>query len=109
MFEGATIQFVVDIEEARGDLRAVELDWPIIKVLGEADGEERDPEEVGVSNAGGVALYIDSIDTILKERTERAKEIVTAVARIIQYFNEKGETAVLFFHRSWETYLVDEK
>lgn len=109
MFEGATIQFVVDFEEAREELRAAELDWPMIKVLGDADEEERDPEDVSAAGTSGIALYIDSIDTILKERTEKAKEIVTTVARMIQYFNEKGETAVLFFHRSWETYLLDEK
>ena len=37
----------------------------------------------------GVAIYIDSIEVILKERIEKAKEIVATVARMIQYFNER--------------------
>lgn len=107
MFEGTSIQFVTDFDEVREELQAAELSWPIIKVLG-GDNEENEPEEIRTSG-DGVALYIDSIDTILKERTEKARDIITTVARIIQFFNEKNETAVLFFHRSWETYLVEEK
>ena len=52
---------------------------------------------------------MNSIEVILKERIEKAKEIVATVARMIQYFNERDETAVLFFHVSWETYWIDEK
>ena len=108
MFEGASIQFVVDATEVREELNAAELNWPIIKILGDDDSDEKDPEDLSVSNTG-VAIYIDSIDLILKERIEKAKEIVSTVARMIQYFNERNETAVLFFHRSWETYLLEEK
>lgn len=108
MFEGTSIQFVVDATEVREELNAAELNWPIIKILGDDDLDEKDPEDLSVSNTG-VAIYIDSIDLILKERIEKAKEIVSTVARMIQYFNERNETAVLFFHRSWETYLLEEK
>lgn len=108
MFEGTSIQFVVDATEVREELNAAELNWPIIKILGDDDSDEKDPEDLSVSNTG-VAIYIDSIDLILKERIEKAKEIVSTVARMIQYFNERNETAVLFFHRSWETYLLEEK
>lgn len=108
MFEGTSIQFVVDATEVREELNAAELNWPIIKILGDDDSDEKDPEDLSVSNTG-VAIYIDSIDLILKERIEKAKEIVATVARMIQYFNERNETAVLFFHRSWETYLLEEK
>jgi hypothetical protein len=108
MFEGTAVQFVVDVEEVREELTAADLNWPIIKILGQEEEEDRDVEEMSVSGEG-VAIYIDSIDLILKERIEKAKEIVATVARMIQYFTDKDETAVLFFHRSWETYLVDEK
>jgi len=108
MFEGTSIQFVVDATEVREELNAAELNWPIIKILGDDDSDEKDPEDLSFSNTG-VAIYIDSIDLILKERIEKAKEIVRTVARMIQYFNERNETAVLFFHRSWETYLLEEK
>ena len=107
MFEGASIQFVVDAAEVREELNAAKLNWPIIKILGTEDEDEKDPEDLSISNTG-VAIYIDSIDLILKERVEKAKEIVTTVARMIQYFNERDETAVLFFHASWQTYLVKE-
>jgi hypothetical protein len=108
MFEGASVQFVVDAEEVRQELRAGGLNWPIIKILGDDSNDDKDPEDLSVSNTG-VAIYIDSIDLILKERIEKAKEIVSTVARMIQYFNERDETAVLFFHKSWETYLIEEK
>ena len=52
---------------------------------------------MSVSNTG-VAIYIDSIDLIIEERVEKAKEIVTTVARMIQYFNERNETAVVLPH-----------
>ena len=90
MFEGTSIQFVVDAAEVRDELNAGGLNWPIIKILGGEEDEEKDPEDMSVSNTG-VAIYIDSIDLILKERVEKAKEIVTAVARMIQYFNERNE------------------
>jgi len=87
---------------------AADLKWPIVKILDSEEEEERDAEDLSVTGEG-VAIYIDSIDLILKERIEKAKEIVTAVARMIQYFNDRDETAVLFFHHSWQTYLSDEK
>jgi len=109
MFEGISVQFVVDVDEVRGELAAADLNWPIVKILdSEEEEEERDAEDLSVVGEG-VAIYIDSNDVILKERIEKAKEIVTTVARMIQYFNERDETAVLFFHHSWETYLSDEK
>jgi hypothetical protein len=108
MFEGTSVQFVVDSDEVRQELKAAQLNWPIVKILGQEDEEEKDPEDMSVSGEG-VAIYIDSIEVILKERIEKAKEIVATVARMIQYFNERDETAVLFFHVSWETYLIDEK
>jgi len=108
MFEGTSIQFVVDAEEVREELNAGGLNWPVIKILGDDKQGDQDPEDLSVSNTG-VAIYIDSIDLILKERIDKAKEIVATVARVIQYFNERDETAVLFFHKSWETYLLDDK
>lgn len=108
MFEGTSVQFVVDAEEVREELKAGGLDWPVIKILGGDDDEDKDPEDLTVTHTG-VAIYIDSIDLILKERVEKAKEIVTTVARMIQYFQERDETAVLFFHKSWETYLLEDK
>jgi hypothetical protein len=108
MFEGTSVQFVVDAEEVREELKAGGLNWPVIKILGGDDDEDKDPEDLTVTNTG-VAIYIDSIDLILKERVEKAKEIVTTVARMIQYFKERDETAVLFFHKSWETYLLEDK
>ncbi|CAI8435995.1 MAG: hypothetical protein ACPG4S_03970 [Schleiferiaceae bacterium] len=108
MFEGTSVQFVVDAEEVREELKAGGLNWPVIKILGGDDDEDKDPEDLTVTNTG-VAIYIDSIDLILKERVEKAKEIVTTVARMIQYFQERDETAVLFFHKSWETYLLEDK
>ena len=108
MFEGTSIQFVVDAEEVREELKAGGLNWPVIKILGDDKQGDQDPEDLSVSNTG-VAIYIDSIDLILKERIDKAKEIVATVARVIQYFNERDETAVLFFHKSWETYLLDDK
>jgi len=97
MFEGISVQFVVDVDEVRGELAAADLNWPIVKILdSEEEEEERDAEDLSVVGEG-VAIYIDSIDVILKERIEKAKEIVTTVARMIQYFNERDETAVLFF------------
>jgi len=108
MFEGISVQFVVDVDEVREELAAADLKWPIVKILDREEEEERDAEDLSVTGEG-VAIYIDSIDLILKERIEKAKEIVTAVARMIQYFNDRDETAVLFFHHSWQTYLSDEK
>ena len=108
MFEGTSVQFVVDADEVRQELKAAQLNWPIVKILGQEEDEEKDPEDMSVSGEG-VAIYIDSIEVILKERIEKAKDIVATVARMIQYFNELDETAVLFFHVSWETYLIDEK
>jgi hypothetical protein len=108
MFEGTSVQFVVDAAEVREELKAGGLNWPVIKILGGDDDEDKDPEDLTVTNTG-VAIYIDSIDLILKERVEKAKEIVTTVARMIQYFQERDETAVLFFHKSWETYLLEDK
>lgn len=108
MFEGTSVQFVVDAEEVREELKAGGLNWPVIKILGGEEDEDKDPEDLTVTNTG-VAIYIDSIDLILKERVEKAKEIVTTVARMIQYFQERDETAVLFFHKSWETYLLEDK
>ncbi|MEY2963533.1 MAG: hypothetical protein RL754_794 [Bacteroidota bacterium] len=109
MFEGISVQFVVDIEEVREELAAANLNWPIVKVLdSEDEDDDKDPEDMTTGTHEGVAIYIDSIEYILKERIEKAKEIVSAVARMIQYFNAQDETAVLFFHRSWETYLLDE-
>jgi hypothetical protein len=108
MFEGISVQFVVDVDEVREELAAADLKWPIVKILDSEEEEERDAEDLSVTGEG-VAIYIDSIDVILKERIEKAKEIVTAVARMIQYFNDRDETAVLFFHHSWQTYLSDEK
>jgi hypothetical protein len=108
MFEGISVQFVVDVDEVREELAAADLKWPIVKILDSEEEEERDAEDLSVTGEG-VAIYIDSIDLILKERIEKAKEIVTAVARMIQYFNDRDETAVLFFHHSWQTYLSDEK
>ena len=105
MFEGTSIQFVVDVAEVREELKAGGLNWPIIKILGGEDDEDKDPEDLSVSNTG-VAIYIDSIDMILKERVEKAKEIVTTVARMIRFFNDRDETAVLFFHTSWQSYLI---
>jgi len=99
---------VVDVDEVREELAAADLKWPIVKILDSEEEEERDAEDLSVTGEG-VAIYIDSIDLILKERIEKAKEIVTAVARMIQYFNDRDETAVLFFHHSWQTYLSDEK
>ena len=108
MFEGISVQFVVDVDEVREELAAADLKWPIVKILDSEEEEERDAEDLSVTGEG-VAIYIDSIDLILKERIEKAKEIVTTVARMIQYFNDRDETAVLFFHHSWQTYLSDEK
>ena len=108
MFEGISVQFVVDVDEVREELAAADLKWPIVKILDSEEEEERDAEDLSVTGEG-VAIYIDSIVLILKERIEKAKEIVTAVARMIQYFNDRDETAVLFFHHSWQTYLSDEK
>ena len=108
MFEGISVQFVVDVDEVREELAAAELKWPIVKILDSEDNDDRDAEDLSVAGEG-VAIYIDSIDLILKERIEKAKEIVTTVARMIQYFNDRDETAVLFFHHSWQTYLSDEK
>lgn len=99
---------MVDVDEVREELAAADLKWPIVKILDSEEEEERDAEDLSVTGEG-VAIYIDSIDLILKERIEKAKEIVTAVARMIQYFNDRDETAVLFFHHSWQTYLSDEK
>ena len=65
MFEGTSIQFVVDAAEVREELDAAKLNWPIIKILGGDEDEEQDPEDMSVSNTG-VAIYIDSIDLILK-------------------------------------------
>lgn len=111
MFEGVSVQFVVDVDEVREELAAADLNWPILKILDISDesDEDKDPEDMGSTSGDGVAIYIDSIEYILKERIEKAKEIVTTVARMIQYFGERDETAVLFFHRSWETYLLDEQ
>jgi hypothetical protein len=108
MFEGISVQFVVDVDEVREELAAADLKWPIVKILDSEDNDDRDAEDLSVAGEG-VAIYIDSIDLILKERIEKAKEIVTTVARMIQYFNDRDETAVLFFHHSWQTYLSDEK
>ena len=108
MFEGISVQFVVDVDEVREELAAADLKWPIVKILDSEDKDDRDAEDLSVAGEG-VAIYIDSIDLILKERIEKAKEIVTTVARMIQYFNDRDETAVLFFHHSWETYLSEEK
>jgi len=108
MFEGISVQFVVDVDEVREELAAADLKWPIVKILDSEDKDDRDAEDLSVAGEG-VAIYIDSIDLILKERIEKAKEIVTTVARMIQYFNDRDETAVLFFHHSWQTYLSDEK
>lgn len=109
MFEGTSIQFVVDLEEVKEELALAELNWPILKVLdSEEEEEDRDIEDMTTS-AEGVAIYIDRIDLLLKKRVDHARELMTTVARMIQYFNDRGDTAVLFFHRSWETYLVDEK
>jgi len=108
MFEGISVQFVVDVDEVREELAAADLKWPIVKILGSEEDDDRDAEDLSVAGEG-VAIYIDSIDLILKERIEKAKEIVTTVARMIQYFNDRDETAVLFFHHSWQTYLSDEK
>ena len=44
MFEGASIQFVVDAAEVREELKAAELNWPIIKILGTEDEEEKDDQ-----------------------------------------------------------------
>mgnify|MGYP001024492236 FL=1 len=107
MFEGTSIQFVVDASEVREELNAGGLNWPIIKILGGEEDEDKDPEDMSVSNTG-VAIYIDSIDLILKQRVEKAKEIVTTVARMIQFFSDRDETAVLFFHTSWQSYLIKE-
>lgn len=110
MFEGASIQFVTDLAEAKSELEAAGLDWPLVKILGDDDAEEEDTSAEAISSSnGGVALYIDSIDLIIKARVEKAREIIETVAKIIQYFNAKGETAVLFFHMSWETYMVDQE
>jgi len=108
MFEGISVQFVVDVDEVREELAAADLKWPIVKILDSEEDDDRDAEDLSVAGEG-VAIYIDSIDLILKERIEKAKEIVTTVARMIQYFNDRDETAVLFFHHSWQTYLSDEK
>ncbi len=108
MFEGLSVQFVVDVDEVREELAAADLNWPIVKILDSQQGYDRDAEDLYLAG-GGVAIYIDSIDLILKERIGKAKEIVTTVARMIQYFNDRDETAVLFFHHSWQTYLSDEK
>ena len=108
MFEGISVQFVVDVDEVREELAAADLKWHIVKILDSGEDDDRDVEDLSVAGEG-VAIYIDSIDQILKERIEKAKEIVTTVARMIQYFNERDETAVLFFHHSWQTYLSDEK
>jgi len=108
MFEGISVQFVVDVAEVREELAAADLKWPIVKILDSEEDDDRDAEDLSVAGEG-VAIYIDSIDLILKERIEKAKEIVTTVARMIQYFNDRDETAVLFFHHSWQTYLSDEK
>ncbi len=109
MFEGISVQFVVDVDEVREELAAADLKWPIVKILdSEEEEEDRDAEDLSVAG-DGVAIYIDSIEVILKERIEKAKEIITTVARMIQYFNDRDETAVLFFHHSWETYLPEEK
>lgn len=108
MFEGISVQFVVDVDEVREELAAADLKWPIVKILDSEDNDDRDAEDLSVAGEG-VAIYIDSIDLILKERIEKAKEIVTTVARMIRYFNDRDETAVLFFHHSWQTYLSDEK
>ena len=108
MFEGIPVQFVVDVDEVREELAAADLKWPIVKILDSGEDDDRDAEDLSVAGEG-VAIYIDSIDLILKERIEKAKEIVTTVARMIQYFNDRDETAVLFFHHSWQTYLSDEK
>ena len=107
MFEGTSIQFVVDASEVREELNAGGLNWPIIKILCGQEVEDKDPEDMSVSNTG-VAIYIDSIDLILKQRVEKAKEIVTTVARMIQFFSDRDETAVLFFHTSWQSYLIKE-
>jgi hypothetical protein len=108
MFEGISVQFVVDVDEVREELAAADLKWHIVKILDSGEDDDRDAEDLSVAGEG-VAIYIDSIDLILKERIEKAKEIVTTVARMIQYFNDRDETAVLFFHHSWQTYLSDEK
>ena len=104
---GFTSRKSLTAAEVREELNAGGLNWPIIKILGGEDDEDKDPEDMSVSNTG-VAIYIDSIDLILKERVEKAKEIVTTVARMIQFFNDRDETAVLFFHTSWQSYLIKE-
>ena len=61
MFEGTSVQFVVDAEEVRQELKAAQLNWPIVKILGQEEDEEKDPEDMSVSGEG-VAIYIDSIE-----------------------------------------------
>ena len=43
MFEGTSVQFVVDADEVREELKAAQLNWPIVKILGQEDEEEKDP------------------------------------------------------------------
>ena len=69
MFEGTSVQFVVDADEVRQELKAAQLNWPIVKILGQEDEEEKDPEEMTVSGEG-VAIYIDSIENIRAEKVE---------------------------------------
>ena len=43
MFEGISVQFVVDIDEVREELAAADLKWPIVKILdSEEEEEDRD-------------------------------------------------------------------
>jgi hypothetical protein len=46
MFEGISVQFVVDVDEVREELAAADLKWPIVKILdSEEEEEERDAED----------------------------------------------------------------
>jgi len=52
MFEGTSVQFVVDAEEVREELKAGGLNWPVIKILGGDDDEDKDPEDLAENEKG---------------------------------------------------------
>jgi hypothetical protein len=45
MFEGISVQFVVDVDEVREELAAADLKWPIVKILDSERNDDRDAED----------------------------------------------------------------
>ena len=40
MFEGISVQFVVDVDEVREELVAADLKWPIVKILDSGEDDD---------------------------------------------------------------------